>query len=229
MTEIGEITDYIQNKAGFDLVALDMIMPEMDGSELCRAIRKHDFGNYVYIILLTAKDSKNDIIEGLEAGADDVTFDDDLVEIFGEVETFKEISDRLKAADISPEEAELRYLVGPGVSAAAIWHLREALDREGFDQVGIVASSGFNPAKCKLMAEAQAPIDVIGTGGILAVVIFIVVAFVLGYFSGGSDPGTRSVLGLGTAQRNLSAALVVAADPVVVPAALEVGVPSFQE
>ncbi len=53
------------------IVISDWIMPEMDGSELCRAIRKHDFGNYVYIILLTAKDSKNDIIEGLEAGADD--------------------------------------------------------------------------------------------------------------------------------------------------------------
>jgi BASS family bile acid:Na+ symporter len=54
-------------------------------------------------------------------------------------------------------------------------------------------------------------IDLIGTGGILAAVIFIVVAFILGYFAGGSEPGTRSVLGLGTAQRNLSAALVVAA------------------
>ncbi len=53
------------------IVISDWIMPEMDGGELCRAIRKHDFGNYVYIILLTAKDSKNDIIEGLEAGADD--------------------------------------------------------------------------------------------------------------------------------------------------------------
>lgn len=53
------------------IVISDWIMPEMDGYELCRAIRKHDFGSYVYIILLTAKDSKNDIIEGLEAGADD--------------------------------------------------------------------------------------------------------------------------------------------------------------
>jgi nicotinate phosphoribosyltransferase len=64
-------------------------------------------------------------------------------------------------------EAELRYLVGPGVSAAAIWALREALDAEGFDKVKIVASSGFGPAKCKLMAEANAPIDVIGTGSYL--------------------------------------------------------------
>ena len=64
-------------------------------------------------------------------------------------------------------DAELRYLVGPGVSAAAIWTLREALDREGFDQVRIVASSGFGPAKCKVMADAKAPIDVIGTGSYL--------------------------------------------------------------
>jgi len=64
-------------------------------------------------------------------------------------------------------EAELRYLVGPGVSAAAIWSLREALNVEGFDRVKIIASSGFGPAKCKLMAEANAPIDVIGTGSYL--------------------------------------------------------------
>jgi nicotinate phosphoribosyltransferase len=64
-------------------------------------------------------------------------------------------------------EAELRYLVGPGVSAAAIWALREALDAEGFHKVKIVASSGFGPAKCRLMAEAEAPIDVVGTGSFL--------------------------------------------------------------
>ena len=61
-------------------------------------------------------------------------------------------------------ETELRYLIGTGVSAAAIWHLREQLDRAGFEAVKIVASSGFGPAKCKVMAVAQAPIDVIGTG-----------------------------------------------------------------
>lgn len=64
-------------------------------------------------------------------------------------------------------EAELRSLVGAGVSAAAIWHLRDALDREGFHKVKIVASSGFDPAKCKVMAEAKAPINVVGTGSFL--------------------------------------------------------------
>ena len=64
-------------------------------------------------------------------------------------------------------DAELRYLIGPGVSAAAIWFLREALDKAGFDKVKIVASSGFGPVKCRLMAEAHAPIDVIGSGSYL--------------------------------------------------------------
>ena len=64
---------------------------------------------------------------------------------------------------------ELRYLVGAGVSAAAIWRMRECLNAEGFDKVKIVASSGFGPAKCRLMAEAKAPVDVIGTGSYLPV------------------------------------------------------------
>lgn len=64
-------------------------------------------------------------------------------------------------------ESELKHLIGTGVSAAAIWHAREQLDAAGFDKVKIVASSGFSPAKCKVMALANAPIDVIGTGSYL--------------------------------------------------------------
>ena len=64
-------------------------------------------------------------------------------------------------------EAELRWLVGTGVSAAAIHYLRDMLDEAGFDKVTIVASSGFNVAKCKVMASVDAPIDVIGTGSYL--------------------------------------------------------------
>lgn len=64
-------------------------------------------------------------------------------------------------------ETELRHLVGTGVSAAAIWRMREALDKAGFPKVRIVASSGFNVGKCRVMAEARAPIDVVGTGSFL--------------------------------------------------------------
>ncbi|MBX6744514.1 MAG: nicotinate phosphoribosyltransferase [Acetobacteraceae bacterium] len=64
-------------------------------------------------------------------------------------------------------ETELRYLVGTGVSAAAVWKMREALDEAGFPKVRIVVSSGFNVQKCRVMADAKAPIDVVGTGSFL--------------------------------------------------------------
>ncbi len=64
-------------------------------------------------------------------------------------------------------ETELKWLVGTGVSAAAIFHMRDKLDEAGFKKVKIIASSGFNPEKCKVMASAGAPIDVIGTGSFL--------------------------------------------------------------
>lgn len=64
-------------------------------------------------------------------------------------------------------ETELRYLVGTGVSAAAIWRMREALDDAGFPHVRIVASSGFNVDKCRVMADTRAPIDTVGTGSFI--------------------------------------------------------------
>lgn len=64
-------------------------------------------------------------------------------------------------------EVELRHLVGTGVSAASIFHLREKLDKAGFPAVKIVATSGFGPAKCRVMAEAGVPLDVVGTGSFL--------------------------------------------------------------
>ena len=64
-------------------------------------------------------------------------------------------------------ENELKWLVGTGVSAAAVFHLREVLDNAGFDKVKIVVSSGFNASKCRIMGSVSAPVDVVGTGSFL--------------------------------------------------------------
>lgn len=64
-------------------------------------------------------------------------------------------------------ETELKWLVGTGVSAAAIWRMREALDEAGFPRVRIVGSSGFSVEKCRVMADAKAPLDLVGTGSFL--------------------------------------------------------------
>ena len=54
-------------------------------------------------------------------------------------------------------------------------------------------------------------INLIGTGGIIALLLFIIGSFLIGFLLGGGEAGDRSVMGLGTAQRNVSAAIVVTA------------------
>ncbi len=53
------------------LALLDWMMPELDGPDVCREIRKRRQQNYVYMILLTSRQSKEDTVVGLESGADD--------------------------------------------------------------------------------------------------------------------------------------------------------------
>ncbi len=53
------------------LAILDWMMPEMDGPEVCSRIRDRVDKDYVYLILLTAKGGKSDVISGLNSGADD--------------------------------------------------------------------------------------------------------------------------------------------------------------
>ncbi len=65
-----EAWDILQKEEIF-FVITDWVMPELDGLELCRRIRGANFSNYVYILMLTSKDTKNELVEGLEAGADD--------------------------------------------------------------------------------------------------------------------------------------------------------------
>ena len=62
------------------LVISDWMMPGMDGLELCSRIRSRDKPGYTYLIILTARHKKEDLVKGLEAGADDYLvkpFDDE--------------------------------------------------------------------------------------------------------------------------------------------------------
>ena len=58
-------------KHKFKMVITDWMMPQMDGLALCQKIRQNKLTDYVYVIILTAKDQKSDAIKGLDAGADD--------------------------------------------------------------------------------------------------------------------------------------------------------------
>ena len=60
-----------------------------------------------------------------------------------------------------------RILFGAGVSVASIIHTREELDKAGYTDTQIVASSGFGPQKCVITGAAKAPVNMIGTGSFL--------------------------------------------------------------
>jgi len=53
----------------YDVIILDVMLPEMNGYEVCRALRKD--GNQTPILMLTARGTERDIVEGLDVGADD--------------------------------------------------------------------------------------------------------------------------------------------------------------
>lgn len=61
----------ILQKEYIRLVISDWEMPGMDGVELCRKVRSANFPGYVFFILLTSRDTKDDLVEGMAAGADD--------------------------------------------------------------------------------------------------------------------------------------------------------------
>ena len=61
----------LEDEAGPSLAILDWKMPEKDGIEVCRRVRAKSDGRYVYLLLLTALDRPEDLIAGMDAGADD--------------------------------------------------------------------------------------------------------------------------------------------------------------
>lgn len=71
LAENGEHGLQVAEEHAPDLIISDWMMPKMDGTEFCRHIKNHPTLRYAYFILLTARDSAEDKIEGMEQGADD--------------------------------------------------------------------------------------------------------------------------------------------------------------
>jgi len=66
-----EASQALQAPDAPSLLILDWLMPVLDGTEVCREVRQSPLLKSAYIILLTSRGSKDDIVQGLEAGADD--------------------------------------------------------------------------------------------------------------------------------------------------------------
>ena len=118
------------------MAILDWIMPGMDGVEVCREVRRQGDEPYVYLILLTSKQNKEDVIAGMEAGADDyIAKPFDPQELKVRLRAGRRILD-LQAELLSARET-LRYqathdcLTGLLNRSAVLGALRNELERAG--------------------------------------------------------------------------------------------------
>ena len=66
-----EAWDLLQKQNGPEVAILDWEMPEIDGLELCKRVKGLKRDNPIHVIMLTARDTQNDILVGFDAGADD--------------------------------------------------------------------------------------------------------------------------------------------------------------
>jgi DNA-binding response OmpR family regulator len=106
------------------MVVLDINMPGLDGLEVCRRIRNHDAGREAFVLIVTARDGRDDLLSVLEAGADDYVTKPSSPE---NLRARLEIAKRRIAQDTARRaaEAELarsRWLAGIGETTIALEH-----------------------------------------------------------------------------------------------------------
>jgi DNA-binding response OmpR family regulator len=106
------------------LVVLDINMPGIDGLEVCRRIRKYPAGSEAFVLIVTARDGRDDLASVLEAGADDYVTKPSSPE---NLRARLEIAKRRIAQDLARRtaEAELarsRWLAGIGETTIALEH-----------------------------------------------------------------------------------------------------------
>ncbi|MFT4076033.1 MAG: PleD family two-component system response regulator [Asticcacaulis sp.] len=94
-----------------DIILLDVMMPEIDGYEVCRQLKEHPETRHIPIILITALDGREDRLSGLEAGADDfLTKPVDDVVLMARLQALvrlKQMVDDLRARESSSRRAGL--------------------------------------------------------------------------------------------------------------------------
>lgn len=115
----------------FPIVLTDWQMPEMEGPELCRAIRKENPDRYVFIIMLTSKGSKDDIISGLGAGADDyLTKPAHYAELVARIKTGIRILELEKSLKAAADEIHLLSITDPLTGIYNRGYINERLPQE---------------------------------------------------------------------------------------------------
>jgi diguanylate cyclase (GGDEF)-like protein len=113
------------------ILITDWEMPEMDGVELCKAVRALALDGYVYVLLLTARDAKEHMVAGLEAGADDYLIKPVYEpELFARLKTARRILALEHSLRLANQQNRLLSITDPLTGAFNRRQLMDQLPRE---------------------------------------------------------------------------------------------------
>lgn len=140
------------------LAIIDWMMPGMTGPELCRKLRAHERQSPLYIILLTSKGEKNDVIAGLESGADDY-----IAKPYDNEELIARINVGRRIIDLQNEFLEKQKLQGVLEMAGAVCHeLNQPLQvASGLAEL-LLMELPINDPVCPKLKKIKDEIDRIG-------------------------------------------------------------------
>jgi two-component system NtrC family sensor kinase len=120
----------------YRIILTDWMMPEMDGLTLCRRIRELNLPLYVYVILLTAKSSKDDAVTGLESGADDY-----IVKPFDNLELLARIRAGRRLVELEDVNRQTQLKLSHSEKLAAVGHLAAGVAHEINNPIGFINSN----------------------------------------------------------------------------------------
>jgi two-component system, NtrC family, sensor kinase len=122
--------------SAYRIILTDWMMPEMDGPTLCHHIRELKLPHYVYIILLTAKDSKEDAVTGLESGADDY-----IIKPFDNHELMARIRAGRRLVELEDRNRETQHKLARSEKMVAVGHLAAGVAHEINNPIGFINSN----------------------------------------------------------------------------------------
>ena len=127
----GEEALFVMNARPCQVLLTDWQMPEMDGLALCRAVRGECSDSYVYVVMLTIRDSREDLLTGLAAGADDyVVKGASMQEVLARLEVARRITHVEHSLRASNRENWRLSVTDPLTGAHNLRYLLKYLPRE---------------------------------------------------------------------------------------------------
>jgi DNA-binding response OmpR family regulator len=135
----------LQGNAPPPLALLDWMLPGMDGLEICRRVRSTSAGKAIYIILLTTRNRKEDVIAGLDSGADDyVTKPFDREELRARLRAgcrIMELQSSLAARVAELEESAAQIIKLDGLLPICAWCKKVRDDQDYWQEVETYVAS----------------------------------------------------------------------------------------